>query len=346
MSKVILDHTRARDLIGKKVTSLIVEANECEIVSAYISECDIFNDYENLKSLKIICNARSSSTNPFTLLSLLGNERIEVRSRSDIHAKVYIFPDCILITSANATPNGLGIGTIEAAALVTSEGEIDKTKDWFLSLWNDKGTEVVREFTKGEWDKLKSQWRISNNRNKRPKLIDLINTRSIPKNTTFCFWCEVNDAPSKEKVYTASSRQGVVELPDNIDKWDYWIEGSLDEIDIKSVNDFLKRQYSNICVNIKANVFPPTKVYKTEAFSSKVLDKAISYKYRRNKLLLTLYRTDSVKLPFDVDSEAIKLINDSLKYNKKAWEKHYKSAHGKLGYCTPEDLYSLVEKRT
>lgn len=346
MTKVIFDNTENRDNIGRVINSFFNEEKSCQIISAYLSENDILNDPDKIRSMKIICNARSSSTNPYILNSLLKNKNIDIKSRSDIHAKVYIFQNKVLISSANATPNGLGSGTLEAASLVESKDAVDKTHSWYESLWNDKGSENVRDFSESDWEKLKSAWNIKNGRNKLPMLIDLINTKSIPENVVFGFWHQVSDGPSKDKVSKASSKDGLIELPERIEDWDYWIEGNASEVSQESLNKTLNKHYSSVCINLKANDWPATKIYKTGHYSSRMLDRSLSYRFRNNNLLLSLYRTDKSKMPFKIDSESIDLINTSILNNPQEWRKYQKSKDGMFGYCSAEQLYKLVAKCT
>ncbi len=345
MSEVILDSIENRNRIGEKVKSYLEDEINFKLVSAYISDAEIFSDIQKFLSFKIICNARSSSTNPYLLRNLLKKRGVEIKSRKDIHAKTYIFRDKAIITSANATPNGLGLGTIEAASLIDSDKGINGLNEWFELLWNHDNTENVRNFIEEEWKELESAWNIKN-KNTKPNLIDLINTQSIPENYIFCFWHRVNDAPAKNKVANASIEQGVVELPENIENWDYWIEGDSDEIDKEAIDQLLAEHYSKICINIRSDSWPASKIYKTEKFPSRLLDKTISYKFRNKTILLSLYRTDNIKLPFNVDNSAIELINNSITYNKKSWEKFLETKYGKSGYCTAKQLYKLVQPST
>ena len=156
MDKVILDDTENRDNIGNQIKFSFEKEPNCNIVSAYVSDSVIFNDVNNIKSLKLICNARSPSTNPRVLRNLLINTGIDIRSRRDIHAKVYLFKDKAIIGSANATRNGLGVGTIEAASLTESKDIIQELSNWFNTLWENSESEDIRGFTENEWDTLQS----------------------------------------------------------------------------------------------------------------------------------------------------------------------------------------------
>lgn len=344
MSKIILDSPDNRNNIGTKIKQLWVGGKDCKIVSAYVSDDDIFHCVNKIDSLEMICNARTSSTNPYTLQSLLKNKNIEIRSRNDIHAKAYIFDKNAIITSANATPNGLGVGTIEAASLVNSKNAIADINSWFYSLWNHSGTEDLRGLTKNEWKVLEASWNLKNLNNKTINLIDLINSESIPDDIIFCFWHETEENPDKDRVASASRKQGVVELPENIEDWDFLIEGGVDEVNKNKIDKLLKKHYSKICINIKTDTWPASKIYKRETFPSRFLDRTIEYAYRKNQIILSLYRTDNIKLPFVVDKESIALINSSLSFNRAAWKSYRKTEGGKCAYCTPRQLYKLVKQ--
>lgn len=341
MPEVILDSVENKNRIGDTVNSFLKEEARLKLVSPYISETEIFSKNKQIKSFKIICNARSSSTNPYLLRKLL-ERGIEIKSRKDIHAKTYIFKDKAIISSANATFNGLDIGTIEAASVVDSERDISNLNSWFNSLWDHKCTENVSDFSDAEWIKLEAAWNIRSKKSKH-NLIDLINTKSIPEDYIFCFWHKTKDAPAKNKIADTSAEQGIVELPENIEKWDYWIEGDSNEVDKESIDKILENYYSKVCINFRTDSWPASKVYKTELFPSRLLDKTISHKFRNKTLLISLYRTDNINLPFNIDNSAIELINNSISRNKKAWDKFYETEDGKSGYCTAKQLYKLVK---
>lgn len=96
----------------------------------------IFKD-QNSQNVRVICNLRMGGTNPFAIIALQ-KKGVAVRHLDALHAKVYIGNENAVITSANASKNGLGLDNgaspvwLEAGVIVSSQMVIS----WFNSLWD------------------------------------------------------------------------------------------------------------------------------------------------------------------------------------------------------------------
>lgn len=96
-------------------------------------------DTKNSHQIEIVCNLRMGGTNPAAIeeLQKLG---AKIKHRDDLHAKVYIFDDSVIIGSSNASANGLAFQAGEAASwreanILTDDPEIvSKTKAWFSEI--------------------------------------------------------------------------------------------------------------------------------------------------------------------------------------------------------------------
>lgn len=109
-------------------------------------------------SAKIICNLKMGGSNPHELQKIEkklapGN----LRRCDTLHAKVYLGRTRAVITSANASANGLGLedgeqaGWLEAGALVSDVAAIH---EWFDALWKDAdGIEA------DDWKDAKAAWK-------------------------------------------------------------------------------------------------------------------------------------------------------------------------------------------
>ena len=92
---------------------------------------------------RIICNLASGGTNPAEI------ERLglaKTRQMDDLHAKVYIGRTEAVVTSANASANGLGLEGIEQAkwreaGFLTSD--VEPLKLWFEKLWSEHAREIT-----------------------------------------------------------------------------------------------------------------------------------------------------------------------------------------------------------
>jgi hypothetical protein len=102
-------------------------------------------------SLRIICDLQSGACNPHELIKILKRGNVQIRSRRKFHAKVYLFPTCVMVTSANASANGLGdegdetAGTIEAAALTDDKAAVEAATQWFEEQWDDAYDDVDKK---------------------------------------------------------------------------------------------------------------------------------------------------------------------------------------------------------
>ena len=96
------------------------------------------------RDLRVICNLAMGGTNPHVILRLL-EAGIDVRQCDALHAKVYIGTDDAVITSANASMNGLGLGAeagwIETGCIIPAEAAVP----WFEGLWDQSNAIEVPE---------------------------------------------------------------------------------------------------------------------------------------------------------------------------------------------------------
>lgn len=103
---------------------------------------------------KIICNLRSGGTNPFALRNMKG---VSIKQCDDLHAKVYIGQDRVIITSANASANGLGLENSEQAGWIeagTYLSDTDVAQAWFDDFWELRS----RPISNADWLKAESDW--------------------------------------------------------------------------------------------------------------------------------------------------------------------------------------------
>lgn len=108
----------------------------------------LLNIASHPKSVSIVCNLLSGGTNPKEIRTLkkLG---VQVRHRSDLHAKVYLFKDFAIVGSSNASTRGLsweeGISKTwrEANILVDEPQALKQIKIWFKKI-NDNAAAVKK----------------------------------------------------------------------------------------------------------------------------------------------------------------------------------------------------------
>jgi hypothetical protein len=106
------------------------------------------------RTSRIVCNLRMGGTNPRAIRRML--DLAQVRHCDALHAKIYLGSTRAIVTSANASANGLGIegassGTwIEAGYLTTIVAPI---RAWFEGLW-----ESSNAITEADLDAAEAAW--------------------------------------------------------------------------------------------------------------------------------------------------------------------------------------------
>ncbi|MCK9247008.1 MAG: phospholipase D-like domain-containing protein [Anaerolineaceae bacterium] len=352
--ELIFDTVEKRNEIGEILRKVSKEGiQEALIASPYVSNIENLLDFKKISSLHLICDATSPSCNPLTLQALCENKKVFIRSIPNLHAKIYIFDQNLLITSANATPNGLGQvntdsqGTIEAGIYTTQRETVDKAKKWFKTLWNNPRSVDTRSFSKELWIELESKWRLTHRNNSLAHLSDLITTKSIPRDIAFCFWEEIEDAPSKESVEECLENHEKIDLGLN---WDYLIESyDWDDEAYKKVKKSLAAVDGLLVINIRVNKLNnPEEFIFDGIYFAEYLPEPKKFKWgNTKKMTLSLCRVKDKRKSqqlknFKVDKETIIILNKSLKRNGKAW-RNFLISERQGGFCTPKKLYKLLQ---
>ena len=94
--------------------------------------------------VRILCNLSMGGTNPHAIRAL--QRTVPVRQLDDLHAKVYIGRSEMIVSSANASTNGLGfndsVGWMEAG--YRTRDHVDVARQWFELQWQ-RGREVTEQ---------------------------------------------------------------------------------------------------------------------------------------------------------------------------------------------------------
>jgi len=97
--------------------------------------------------MQIVCDVRSGGCNTEVvsdLIKLLGPEN--VKTHDQMHAKVWINDDTVIIGSSNVSANGLGFensevaGNTEVNIITTAIDEVMHTRDWYETVWEKART--------------------------------------------------------------------------------------------------------------------------------------------------------------------------------------------------------------
>lgn len=92
------------------------------------------------RDVRIVCNLNHIGTNPRVISKF---PRASVRRHDALHAKVYIGDDYTIVTSANASANGLGFGSSTSDGWIEAGIKYETTEEvvsWFLGLWSVSAT--------------------------------------------------------------------------------------------------------------------------------------------------------------------------------------------------------------
>lgn len=155
--------------IVTEIKKLLKNANEALFAVSFwgkgaLNELGI-NNWKGKNPLRVVCNLESGATNPSEIEKMRSsaNEKIiDVRSNKKLHAKVYWTDKGCIITSANASANGLSYegkeltGWIEAGYMVTDKEELAEIKKWFLkTVWKESNeiTDEMLDAARELWNK-------------------------------------------------------------------------------------------------------------------------------------------------------------------------------------------------
>lgn len=94
---------------------------------------------ERAQPTKILCDLLSGACNPVEI-ELLMDSGVEVKYRPQLHAKVWMNGNEVVVGSANASMNGLGFETagpnIEAAVYLCDDKFAGDVREWFTREWS------------------------------------------------------------------------------------------------------------------------------------------------------------------------------------------------------------------
>lgn len=137
-------------LYGEAILAAVREANELGIKRKFgvaywgAGACERLGLGEDLTGTEVICDLWSQACDPDAVIELLKNGA-KVRHVEGFHAKTYLYPDRVVLGSANASRAGLGgPGEIaptrtETALLCNDAAVLEEAQAWFCIAWK-KGT--------------------------------------------------------------------------------------------------------------------------------------------------------------------------------------------------------------
>ncbi len=108
---------------------------------------------------RIICNLKMGGSNPHELKKIQAKlPPGSVRQSDSLHAKVYLGRDQAVVTSANASANGLGLEGVEEAKWLEAGILVSDVAD--IEIWLDDLWEQARDISVTDWRKAEKEWEM------------------------------------------------------------------------------------------------------------------------------------------------------------------------------------------
>lgn len=186
--------------------------------------------------IKIICNLDSGATNPNFVRACYKDNRVTIKNIGNLHAKVYIGRNRVIVGSANASANGLGFhnnevtGWIEAGVVLTAERSLNSIAEWFDELWY-----ASREITHEHIEDAKRLWAAR--RRNRPTSSFLNYPLEELPNIIISWW------PTRDLPMFETNKDSVIQaLGEYSPEIEEKIQGAID-IEVKGDEEHLERGF-------------------------------------------------------------------------------------------------------
>lgn len=217
------------------VSNLIKDGNRIRIAVAFwgTGSESLFDDFSG-KELQIICNLSLGGSNPAVIRKLMSIKHAEIRQVDQLHAKILLSEQGMIVGSANMSANGLGFEGGEANSFCelgiyeTDSFLLEEANDWFISVWDkaknidDKDLELAQK----AWSKQRGSRPIFE-RSKNEKA-DLLEMDPMELKDRPIYFVLYRYKGSEEAIDYLNEVSGKEKLPDgNLDIYEGWGENRL-----------------------------------------------------------------------------------------------------------------------
>jgi hypothetical protein len=356
--KLFLDSLTKRDLTGDFLQNLLsTNPDRLFIVSPYITgkySDSIIRKIKKISDVKIICDVEGGDCNPYLLLELLNNTNIKIRSRGDVHAKVYLFDNCVLLGSNNLTTRSLGTDLMEGAVLIQSKDNIRQALTWFKELWKDtkKRSEDI------DWQKAKAKWDSKPERSgkSKPHILDMMIADEY-NNFLFQFYTEDACLDQDETIKFYKRMEGF-KFSKNVSFYEEneipYKNNSLIRTELENlafINDKYKDHYV-LGLSCKSTDSLTINSFNFKSIgASRFLCMTVPHKFRDNAIIITFHEGyPANEFKFAISNTAKKntifcdWLNRSLQHNRKEWQRYFKSKLGNYWFCEGDFLKNILLK--
>lgn len=130
--------------LQRELRKMLKQSSEAKLAVAYWGDGarKILDINPRKKGIKIICDLEQGRSSPDEIAPFGTN----ARRLANLHAKVYWTPSRAIVSSANASSNGLGTenaassGLVEAGVVVEDKQALIDIRKWFDDLWSESKT--------------------------------------------------------------------------------------------------------------------------------------------------------------------------------------------------------------
>jgi len=228
---LVCDGLTSSDAVGASIRGLLRSSGRAYIASPYVSgnpQRLLGLPKSRWSTLSLVCNLDSGNCDPRVLKQIL-DQGATVLTYKQLHAKVYMSNAGIAIGSANLSPNGLGMGTIEAAVLVRGSSAKATIHKWFKWLQRVSIDTSPLLNDPEEFAKLLVRWQARQRAHQgpsgsiaKPSLLAAI-LRNLPSLNDVTFSWYTTDVALKKSIVKATAKQQQIPIPSKTSEWT-WVE--------------------------------------------------------------------------------------------------------------------------
>jgi hypothetical protein len=224
------------DRYFQELRRMLAEAKQASLAVAFWGDGAerLFAEWRG-ESLRVICNLSMGGTNPKAIAQLQQLPGAEVRQLSDLHAKLVLTDDKLVVGSANISTNGLGLEKNEVAGwretgLLSEEPQHLKSANaWFDVQW-----QAAQEIKAADLEAAGAGWQ--RRRGRRPRIGNDTSFMTMSADTLrdrpvyFAIYRqyaskEAREALKNEKAVARAN--GQLEWVSGLDVFEAWEEGDL-----------------------------------------------------------------------------------------------------------------------
>lgn len=291
-------------LKSNAIASKLNDCNPYLIAVAYIGvDWKKFIDYNNLEKIIISPTLGSNPNAIEELVSLITWDK--VMFLDNLHAKIYIGKNSVIVSSSNLTNNGLSVsdGLEEAATRIIKKSEINEAINYYHELCKlaSKKYPTINS-KKKKLSELRDIWSAASRNS-------VISTQQESKNSIFNF-----EPLTDQDFYIVWYYPASIEYTSNVDHIKHLID---DEMSFHK-NDRIKANKWILAWRKTSKDTADKRAKPTWMYIDEVIEYGIDTKKNDNYNKLAISRSDKAKLapPFELTKEVVNSFNKTISRKK------------------------------